>query len=204
MFVHICHGQKLEVGIHRLLPPGVEADSHVLGSLGWCVRRTRCDGSLKREGALHLPRAYRSQKRPQAYAPLVGLSLVNASVTPTSPPRTTITTTTTTSTIREKKKHTNNTLMAPPTALAIKTSAVVRLIKEEAMYHKELVVEEQRLSKMSADGDGDEYALKQQVPSPHPLPLPPHSLTYHAAHSKESSKRQKRSCRLSVKSCRPL
>jgi tubulin-specific chaperone A len=53
--------------------------------------------------------------------------------------------------------------MAPPTVLAIKTSSVIRLVKEEAMYHKELVVEQQRLAKMSEDPESDEYALKQQV-----------------------------------------
>ncbi|KAI5849742.1 tubulin binding cofactor A-domain-containing protein [Tricharina praecox] len=53
--------------------------------------------------------------------------------------------------------------MAPPTALAIKTSAVMRLIKEESMYHKELVLEKNRLAKMEADGESDEYAIKQQT-----------------------------------------
>jgi tubulin-specific chaperone A len=53
--------------------------------------------------------------------------------------------------------------MPAPSALAIKTSAVVRLIKEEAQYHKELVADEQRLQKMEASGNEDEYAIKQQV-----------------------------------------
>jgi len=53
--------------------------------------------------------------------------------------------------------------MAPPTSLAIKTSAVLRLIKEESLYHKELVLEKNRLAKMEADGESDEYAIKQQV-----------------------------------------
>ena len=64
--------------------------------------------------------------------------------------------------------------MPPPTALAIKTSAVVRMIKEEAMYHKELAVEQQRLEKMlrpDAAGDADEYAIAQQVPSLPPSPI---------------------------------
>lgn len=52
--------------------------------------------------------------------------------------------------------------MPAPSALAIKTSAVVRLIKEEAQYHKELVADEQRLQKMEASGNEDEYAIKQQ------------------------------------------
>ncbi|KAF8531578.1 tubulin binding cofactor A-domain-containing protein [Trichophaea hybrida] len=53
--------------------------------------------------------------------------------------------------------------MAPPTTLAIKTSAVSRLIKEESMYHKELVVEQKRLEKMEADTENcDEYAITQQ------------------------------------------
>ena len=59
--------------------------------------------------------------------------------------------------------------MAPPSTLAIKTSAVLRIIKEIAMYKKDLVLETNRLEKMTADPSNDKYALKQQVlqyPSP--------------------------------------
>jgi tubulin-specific chaperone A len=55
--------------------------------------------------------------------------------------------------------------MPPPSALAIKSSAVIRLIKEESMYHRELVVEQNRLSKMKESNEADEYTIKQQVSS---------------------------------------
>jgi len=55
--------------------------------------------------------------------------------------------------------------MAPPSKLAIATSSVKRLIKEEASYHKELSQQEVRIAKLEA-GNGDEnaeYQLKQEV-----------------------------------------
>lgn len=53
--------------------------------------------------------------------------------------------------------------MPPPSALGIKTSSVVRLIKEESSYHNELASAKRSLEKMLEGEDPDEYALKQQV-----------------------------------------
>lgn len=53
--------------------------------------------------------------------------------------------------------------MPPPSALAIKTSSVVRLIKEESSYHKELASAKKGLEKMLAGEAPDEYELRQQV-----------------------------------------
>jgi len=56
--------------------------------------------------------------------------------------------------------------MAPPSQLAIATSSVHRLVKEEASYHKELTQQKERLEKLIASEDGDENAefqLKQEV-----------------------------------------
>jgi hypothetical protein len=55
--------------------------------------------------------------------------------------------------------------MAPPSKLAIATSAVQRLVKEEASYHKELEQQKSRIQKLESDkGDEDsEYQLKQEV-----------------------------------------
>ena len=58
--------------------------------------------------------------------------------------------------------------MAPPSPLAIATSSVNRLIKEEASYHKELKSQEARLAKLEGSTEEDEnkeYALKQEVRS---------------------------------------
>ncbi|KAI5814123.1 putative tubulin-specific chaperone Rbl2 [Pyronema omphalodes] len=52
--------------------------------------------------------------------------------------------------------------MPPPTILAIKTSAVKRLIKEDASYHKQLTLDQARLEKMENDGESDKYAIAQQ------------------------------------------
>ena len=53
--------------------------------------------------------------------------------------------------------------MPPPSALGIKTSSVVRLIKEESSYHKELASAHRSLEKMLAGDKPDEYELRQQV-----------------------------------------
>ncbi|KAL7275015.1 tubulin folding cofactor A [Rhizina undulata] len=52
--------------------------------------------------------------------------------------------------------------MPPPSALSIKTSSVVRLIKEEASYHKETVQQKARVEALEKDEAADEYELKQQ------------------------------------------
>jgi predicted ribosome quality control (RQC) complex YloA/Tae2 family protein len=56
--------------------------------------------------------------------------------------------------------------MAPPSQLAIATSSVQRLVKEEASYHKELKNQEARLEKLINSKEQDEnaeYQLKQEV-----------------------------------------
>ena len=55
--------------------------------------------------------------------------------------------------------------MAPPSKLAIATGVVLRLVKEEASYHKEIEQQEARVKKAEAsqDEDNGEYTLKQEV-----------------------------------------
>ena len=56
--------------------------------------------------------------------------------------------------------------MAPPSQLTIYTSAVNRLVKEEASYYKELEQQQARVAKLKQGGDEDENAefqLKQEV-----------------------------------------
>lgn len=57
--------------------------------------------------------------------------------------------------------------MAPPTKLAIVTSSVRRLVKEEQSYHKELKQQAARIQKLEADKSDEnaEYILKQEVRS---------------------------------------
>jgi tubulin-specific chaperone A len=57
--------------------------------------------------------------------------------------------------------------MAPPSKLGVSTSALQRLIKEEASYHKELEQQEKRIQKLQANPDDEnaEYMLKQEVGS---------------------------------------
>jgi Tubulin binding cofactor A len=69
--------------------------------------------------------------------------------------------------------------MAPPSPLAIATSVVQRLVKEETSYHKELKNQEARLEKLVNSTEADEnaeYQLKQEVCSSLDLflPLPMH------------------------------
>lgn len=63
--------------------------------------------------------------------------------------------------------------MPPPSPLAIATSSLQRLVKEEASYYKELEKQEERLKKIEASTEEDEnreYTLKQEVS---PLQPPP-------------------------------
>lgn len=56
-------------------------------------------------------------------------------------------------------------IMPPPSALSIKTSSVSRLIKEEALYHKETATQEkviENLEKKTGD-EYDIYEIRQQV-----------------------------------------
>jgi tubulin-specific chaperone A len=55
--------------------------------------------------------------------------------------------------------------MAPPSKVAIATGSVLRLVKEEASYHKEIAQQEERIKKLeSSEGDENkEYTLRQEV-----------------------------------------
>jgi hypothetical protein len=55
--------------------------------------------------------------------------------------------------------------MAPPSKIAIATGSVLRLVKEEASYHKEIAQQEERITKLeaSAGDENKEYTLKQEV-----------------------------------------
>lgn len=55
--------------------------------------------------------------------------------------------------------------MAPPSKLAIATGVVLRLVKEEASYHKEIEQQEARVQKAEANQHehNGEYTLKQEV-----------------------------------------
>lgn len=55
--------------------------------------------------------------------------------------------------------------MAPPSQLAIATSAVNRLVKEEASYHKELEQQQARIEKLKqgSEDENAEWNLKQEV-----------------------------------------
>jgi tubulin-specific chaperone A len=55
--------------------------------------------------------------------------------------------------------------MPAPSKLAIATSSLQRLVKEEASYHKELAGHETRIAKLEADKSDEnaDYMLKQEV-----------------------------------------
>jgi len=57
--------------------------------------------------------------------------------------------------------------MPAPSPLAIATSALNRLVKEESSYHKELEQQSARIAKLEAGEDADnenaEFILRQQV-----------------------------------------
>ncbi|KAJ4347105.1 tubulin folding cofactor A [Didymosphaeria variabile] len=54
--------------------------------------------------------------------------------------------------------------MPPPSKLAVATSSLARLVKEEASYYKEMEQQEARIKKLEAGSDEDnaEYLLKQE------------------------------------------
>ncbi|KAK8178484.1 tubulin binding cofactor A [Phyllosticta citribraziliensis] len=54
--------------------------------------------------------------------------------------------------------------MAPPSKLAVLSSSVIRLVKEEASYHKELEQQQARIQKLETDtaDENAEYQLKQE------------------------------------------
>lgn len=58
--------------------------------------------------------------------------------------------------------------MPAPTSLSIATSSVLRLVKEESSYHKELEQQKRRVEKLEGETGGDddgnrEFILKQEV-----------------------------------------
>jgi len=55
--------------------------------------------------------------------------------------------------------------MAPPSQLSIATSSLLRLVKEEASYHKELEQQQSRLQKLEQGGwdENADYIIKQEV-----------------------------------------
>ena len=55
--------------------------------------------------------------------------------------------------------------MPPPSKLAVATSSLGRLVKEEASYYKEMEQQETRIKKLEAGSDEEnaEYMLKQEV-----------------------------------------
>ena len=55
--------------------------------------------------------------------------------------------------------------MAPPSKLAVATSSVLRLVKEEASYHKEMAQQEARIKKLEEGSaeENAEYRLKQEA-----------------------------------------
>jgi tubulin-specific chaperone A len=55
--------------------------------------------------------------------------------------------------------------MPPPSKLAVATSSLTRLVKEEASYHKEMEQQQARIKKLEAGSDEEnaEYMLRQEV-----------------------------------------
>jgi tubulin-specific chaperone A len=57
--------------------------------------------------------------------------------------------------------------MAPRSQLEIATASVLRLVKEEASYHRELQEQTERIKKLESEEGGDDenrgYMLKQEV-----------------------------------------
>jgi tubulin-specific chaperone A len=55
--------------------------------------------------------------------------------------------------------------MAPPSKLAISTSVVLRLVKEEASYHREMQQQEASIKKLELNKDdkGDETASPEEI-----------------------------------------
>lgn len=77
--------------------------------------------------------------------------------------------------------------MPPPSPLAIATSSLQRLVKEEASYYKELEKQQARLKKAEESTEEDEnreYTLKQEVSLSITPPLPIHLPSFHVQFSK--------------------
>lgn len=77
--------------------------------------------------------------------------------------------------------------MPAPSKLAIATSAVSRLLKEEASYHKELAQGEERIKKLETNNEGEnaDFQMKQEVRvlicicPVCPIVFPPNRLIFH-------------------------
>jgi tubulin-specific chaperone A len=56
--------------------------------------------------------------------------------------------------------------MPAPSKLAIHTAALLRLVKEEASYHKEQEGQEERIKRLDDDTEDEnrEFLIKQEVP----------------------------------------
>lgn len=63
--------------------------------------------------------------------------------------------------------------MAPRTQLEITTASVIRLVKEEASYHRELEQQAERIKKSESGHGGDdenkEFLMKQEVCISYPI-----------------------------------
>jgi hypothetical protein len=70
-----------------------------------------------------------------------------------------------TTTVSKEPTHTYLFEMAPPSKLGVATSSLLRLVKEEASYHKEMEQQQSRIKKWEANTEDDnaEYHLKQEV-----------------------------------------
>ena len=53
--------------------------------------------------------------------------------------------------------------MAPPSKLAVATSSVLRLVKEEASYHKEMAQQEARIKKLEENPSAQELEIRQKL-----------------------------------------
>ncbi|KAK7516033.1 tubulin binding cofactor A-domain-containing protein [Phyllosticta citriasiana] len=66
--------------------------------------------------------------------------------------------------VNSQHRREENTIMAPPSKLAVLTSSVIRLVKEEASYHKELEQQQARVQELESNtaDENAEYQLKQE------------------------------------------
>ena len=67
--------------------------------------------------------------------------------------------------LSNKRLLTSSITMAPPSKLGVAASSLLRLVKEEASYHKEMEQQQSRIKKWESNTDDEnaEYYLKQEV-----------------------------------------
>ena len=55
--------------------------------------------------------------------------------------------------------------MPPPSKLSVATSSLLRLVKEEASYHKEALQQEERIKKLESNGtdENTDFMIKQEA-----------------------------------------